>query len=170
MACTTAGSQTVFWIGLDGASSNTVEQAGTLAWCPNVDQPPVYFAWWEMYPTNNIQLSSININAGDTINASVSYSGGQYTLGVSDITNSQSFSQVATCTAVGGCQNGSAEWIVERIASSPTEYYPLADWGTVNFESDKASANGGSLEPINYWPNDKINMVDSSGNTLVIPR
>src|SRR5437764_1332426 len=37
-----------FWVGLDGDTSNTVEQTGTEADCSNGS--PVYSGWFEMYP------------------------------------------------------------------------------------------------------------------------
>src|SRR5919201_2134554 len=37
-----------FWVGLDGDTSNTVEQTGTEADCSS--GRPVYSAWFEMYP------------------------------------------------------------------------------------------------------------------------
>src|SRR5579884_4318905 len=37
-----------FWVGLDGDTSNTVEQTGTDADCSG--STPQYYAWYEMYP------------------------------------------------------------------------------------------------------------------------
>src|SRR5487761_829325 len=38
----------VFWVGIDGWNSSTVEQGGTLAQC--FEGTAHYYTWWEMYP------------------------------------------------------------------------------------------------------------------------
>ena len=42
-----------FWVGLDGYGSDTVEQTGTYALCRGGKVE--HAAWWEFYPTNDIQ-------------------------------------------------------------------------------------------------------------------
>jgi len=50
----------------DGFNNGTVEQAGTAATCSyGADPTPSYYAWWEMYPTNNIQVAPLNVSPGD---------------------------------------------------------------------------------------------------------
>src|SRR5581483_355717 len=57
VTCTTPGAWTLFWVGFDGYLNNNVEQAGTAAQCSSGTNPqPTYYAWWEMYPTNTIQV------------------------------------------------------------------------------------------------------------------
>src|ERR1044071_5102244 len=43
-----------FWVGLDGDTSNTVEQTGTDADCSG--STPQYYAWYEMYPKFPVNL------------------------------------------------------------------------------------------------------------------
>ena len=52
-----------FWVGIDGYSSSSVEQDGTLAECylGSLYQ----YTWWEMYPTNDIQVVGSSLAAGD---------------------------------------------------------------------------------------------------------
>jgi hypothetical protein len=70
ITCPVANAWTVFWVGLDGWWNDTVEQGGSSARC--VGGIPQYDLWWEMYPTNSIQLmTGIAVGAGDTIRASV---------------------------------------------------------------------------------------------------
>src|SRR5262249_46533235 len=64
----------VWWIGLDGWNSGTVEQDGTLAWCFQGNAS--YWTWWEMYPTNQIQIVGSSVAPGDTIVTSVKYAAG----------------------------------------------------------------------------------------------
>jgi hypothetical protein len=58
--CTSTNSDAAFWVGLDGFTSATVEQAGTLAVCG--DGTASYYTWWEMYPTDALQI------VGETVN------------------------------------------------------------------------------------------------------
>ena len=71
--CEAAQAWTVFWVGLDGWYSDTVEQGGSSAYCSSAQATPEYSIWWEMYPTNSIQ-TVLTINPGDHITASVTYS------------------------------------------------------------------------------------------------
>lgn len=79
----------LFWVGLDGSRSQTVEQGGSEAQC--VNGTPQYRAWWEMFPTNDIQ-SSFPVAIGDHISASVVFSSAAdtYTVTVDDTTSGQS--------------------------------------------------------------------------------
>ena len=39
-----------------------------------------YYSWWEMHPSNAIQVVSGSVSPGDSISASVAKSGSSYTL------------------------------------------------------------------------------------------
>ena len=61
------------WVGIDGFSSSTVEQTGTLSYISNGH--PLYYAWYEFYPLEAIiPISAVPVNPGDKISASVTYS------------------------------------------------------------------------------------------------
>src|SRR5262249_704814 len=45
-----------FWVGIDGDTTNTVEQTGTDADCAS--GTPTYYAWYEMYPKFPVNLST----------------------------------------------------------------------------------------------------------------
>jgi hypothetical protein len=148
-----------FWTGVDGFSSQTVEQDGTIVEC---DAGAVgYFDWWEMYPTNDIQVVN-SINPGDAIAAAVAVSGTSYTLTVTDTTTpASSFKTTQTCTT---CLNSSAEWIAEApcCKNSAGDVYNLANFGswqpTKAAETyDKTAGNIKSGPTIN-----NITMEDSS--------
>ena len=144
-----------FWAGIDGFSSNTVEQAGVLA--ISNGKTVSYSAWYEFYPAPMVTIPSITITPGDTVTVTVTYVGNdQFTITLSD--DSDTFSITQT---VSGAARSSAEWIVERpsIGRSITK---LADFGTASFYS--CTADGTSLSaPID------ITMVNNRGQTLAAP-
>lgn len=148
----------VFWVGIDGYSSGTVEQDGTLAECYH--RSAFYYTWWEMYPSNAIQVVGSSVSPGDSISASVVRSGSTYTLKVTDSTHSaNSFSTSQSCSS---CVNSSAEWIAE--APSSGRILPLANFGT--WTASGATVNSGT---ISSFPDDEITMVNSSGGVKAQP-
>jgi hypothetical protein len=162
-SCTSATSLAAFWVGIDGYSSGTVEQDGTLIEC--YEGAAYQYSWWEMYPTNDIQVVGESVAAGDSISASVVRSGDSYTLQVTDSTNpANSFSTTQSCS---DCANSSAEWIAEAPSGS-SGVYPLSDFGTWTLSS-AAVANGGATQVISSYSDDEITMVDNSGNVEAQP-
>ncbi len=146
-----------FWVGIDGYSSSSVEQDGTLAECYH--GTAYYYSWWEMYPTNSIQTVGTAVHPGDSISASVVRSGTSYTLSLTDSTHpANSFSTTQTCST---CANSSAEWIAEAPSSS-RGVLPLADFGTWT-ASGATEKTGSTSGVISSAPDDEITMVDSSG-------
>lgn len=146
-----------FWVGIDGYSSNSVEQDGTLAECYH--RTAYYYSWWEMYPTNSIQTVGTTVRPGDSISASVVRSGTSYTLSLTDSTTpANSFTTTQACS---NCANSSAEWIAEAPSSS-RGVLPLADFGTWA-ESGATVKSGSTSGVISAFPDDELTMVDSSG-------
>ena len=160
VSCPSKGTQyAVFWVGIDGFSSNSVEQDGTLAECNH--GAASYFSWWEMFPTNSIQTVGSSVSPGDSISASVVRSGSTYTLKLTDSTHpANSFSTTQTCST---CANSSAEWIAEA-PSSGGRILPLANFGT--WTETGATVNSGV---ITSFPDDELTMVDSSGSVKAQP-
>jgi hypothetical protein len=152
-----------FWVGIDGYSSASVEQDGTIIECYN--RTAYQYTWWEMYPTNAIQVVGSTLAAGDSITASVVRSGTSYTLAVTDSQHSaNSFSTTQTCS---NCANSSAEWIAEAPSGS-SGVYPLADFGT--WSTSSASVTEGSTTgTISSFTDDQITMITSSGATEAQP-
>lgn len=161
-------SAVIFWVGFDGLTNSTVEQAGSLALCPGGGSTvPAYATWWEMYPTNNIQFIGTTVKPGDSIAASVVRAGTKYTLKVTDSTTAgNNFSTTQTCSATS-CLNASAEWIAEAPSTSSGEV-PLADFGgwTVKNATVKSGLKSGTIKT---FPNDKITMEDASSVVLAQP-
>lgn len=149
-----------FWVGLDGDTTNTVEQTGTEADCSSGS--PVYYAWYEMYPKFPVQYSN-PVSPGDSFSASVTYLGrGSFRLTLTD--NTKSWTQQTTAR-LKSAKLGSAEVIVEAPSSSGG-VLPLADFGTVGFGS--ATVNG-SLLTSSTPGIDPITMVSSSGTVKAKP-
>jgi Peptidase A4 family len=166
---TTCSSRTTslaaFWVGIDGYSSDSVEQDGTMIEC--YDRTAYQFTWWEMYPTNDVQVVGETAAAGDAITASVVRSGTSYKLTVTDATHTaDSFSTTQTCSA-SSCVDSSAEWIAEApTGSSGVE--PLSDFGTWT-ASSAAVTEGSTAGSISSFTDDEITMIDSSGATKALP-
>jgi hypothetical protein len=126
-----------FWVGLDGDTSNTVEQTGTDADCSG--STPQYYAWYEMYPKYPVNLRN-PVQPGDHMTASVTTDGsGRFTLTISDSTRNWTYS---TTQRLQSAKLASAEVIAEAPSSSGG-VLPLANFGTVSFSG--ASANGALL-------------------------
>jgi hypothetical protein len=162
-SCGSATSLAAFWVGIDGYSSSSVEQDGTLIEC--YLGTAYQFSWWEMYPTNDIQTVGGTVAAGDKISASVVRSGTSYTLAVTDSTHTaNSFSTTQTCS---GCANSSAEWIAEAPSGS-SGVYPLSNFGTWTASSATVT-EGATAGVISSFTDDEITMIDSSSNVKAQP-
>ena len=126
-----------FWIGLDGDTSNTVEQTGTEADCSS--GRAVYSAWYEMYPKYPKTYPN-PVAPGDRLSSSVTTDGrGSFTLTLTDST--RGWTQTTTAR-LKSARLASAEIIAEAPSSSGG-VLPLADFGTVGFGS--ATVNGALL-------------------------
>lgn len=147
--CGSGTQYSAFWVGLDGYSSQTVEQTGSEADCNG--SRSVYSAWWEMYPGGSHNFSN-PVRAGDKFTASVTYAGGSsYKLKIADTTEGWSHSLTKSLSSG---QRSSAEVIVEApCCTAGGGILPLADFGKASFT--KATVNG---SPIGSASPTKINM------------
>ena len=146
-----------FWVGLDGDTSNTVEQIGTDSDC--VNGVPTYYAWYELYPKIPAQL--VTISSGDAISASVTADGhGGFTL-----TIGVNGTPTTVQGAVRHASLGSAEVIAEAPSSNhgPNGELGLANFGAVAVTG--ATVDGTSL---GLRSPDSITMVQG-GTTLAQP-
>jgi hypothetical protein len=157
--CGSTTSLAVFWVGIDGFNSKTVEQDGTLIQCQGGQA--TYFSWWEMYPSNSIQVVSSAVRPGDKITSSVTRSGTSYTLKVTDSTHpAASFTTTQSCAATT-CVDSSAEWIAEA-PSNKSGVLPLTNFGTWTLKGATVKA-GTTSGTIKTFPHQKIIMVNNSG-------
>jgi hypothetical protein len=135
--CSGGTAYSSFWVGLDGDTSNTVEQTGTDADCSG--STPQYYAWYEMYPKFPVNLR-YTVRPGDHLSATVTTNGsGSFTLTISDST--QGWTNTTTAR-LKSAKLASAEVIAEAPSSSGG-VLPLANFGTVAFSS--ATVNGTTL-------------------------
>ena len=161
--CSSGTSLAVFWVGIDGYSSDSVEQDGTLIECYRGRS--YQYTWWEMYPTNAIQVVGETAAAGDAITATVTRSGTSYALTVTDATHSaDSFTTTQSCSS---CANSSAEWIAEAPSGSGG-VEPLAhfsSWTAANASVTEGTTSG----VISSFTDDELTMINSSGATKALP-
>jgi hypothetical protein len=127
------------WVGIDGWSSNTVEQTGTDADCNG--KTPSYYVWYEFYPLNTIVINTVSIAAGDKFSASVTYDGNEeYTVAITNETTNQSFSKEVKFNGAQGSgapPRNSAEWIMEMDGNK------LSDFGVDDFGEFYTGVSGG---------------------------
>src|SRR5580693_3197454 len=148
------------WVGLDGFNNTTVEQDGTAAHCGGkTNTTPVYKAWYEMFPAGSVNV--FTVFPGDTINTSVSFSNGKFTLTVADLTagHKHSVTHTATCAS---CKRTSAEWIIERpeLCTSATNCFltHLADFGTASMSAKVRVAGVSAAQGIPNFRNYNLTM------------
>jgi peptidase A4-like protein len=136
--CTkTPNTYSAFWVGIDGYSDSTVEQTGTASDC--VGTTPNYYAWYEFYPAGSVVIS-MPVKPGDVMGGSVTYSNGEFTIGLHDHTTGAEFS---VTKAVSGAKRQSAEWIAEApCCTSGGSILPLADFVRANYGEDNNSDPG----------------------------
>jgi hypothetical protein len=120
------------WVGIDGWSSNTVEQIGTDADCNG--STPYYWVWYEFYPYGSVVINTVSIAPGDRFSASVTYDGDKYyTVALKNETTNESFSKKVKFNGAfksGPPKRNSAEWIMEMDGNE------LSDFGVDPFGED----------------------------------
>jgi hypothetical protein len=151
VTCSSGDQYSSFWVGLDGYSSDSVEQTGTEADC--VGRTAEYSAWYELYPAYPVTYSN-TVKPGDVITESVTFSGTKtYTMTTTDSTEGWTKS---TKKSSSGDARSSAEVIAEAPYSNGV--LPLSDFGTVNFSG--STVDGSTLSSSSPTG---INMVSDSG-------
>jgi hypothetical protein len=168
VTCPSNGTQyAAFWVGIDGFTTQAVEQDGTLVECHL--GVASYTAWWELYPTNAIQvISSIVVHPGNTISASVVYHAphAMYTMTVDDLTTGKNFTITAAQAPqyAANPEQNSAECVIERpaeISHGVVSLLHLADFGTVQFSTCTATVGGSTSGVGNFAPAAILYMVGS---------
>lgn len=149
------------WVGLDGLNDGTVEQLGTFSSITN--GAASYYAWYDMYtPSTPGAVNEFAVNPGDTITASVSYTGsGAFVLSLTDETTHASFTTSGTNAST---QRSSAEWITEPPEGGTSGlFYPLPNFGSMTFNGTTATL-GSESGPIDNpdWQTVQINMMHTS--------
>ena len=155
------------WIGLGGVSSTDLLQMGTVEQIQNGQ--PVIEVFWEQLPSSAQNV--MTVPAGSTITATIAESTGvnptwNLTFTVNGQASSQTIAPVIIDPTYAAGIGTSAEWISEDPSTLNDQLYPLANMGTVSYQS--ATVNG---EPLNYTTNQvqPDAMVSSNGNVLLVP-
>jgi hypothetical protein len=140
VTCKKGTTLAAFWIGIDGYTSSTVEQDGTLAQCSHGSA--TYYSWWETYPANSVQEWAA-ISAGNAFTSSVTYNtaANTFTMKLTDTTTGASWSKTS---ANSGAEENSAECIAERPAGADNTsgLYALAKFTTATFATCIATISG----------------------------
>ena len=158
--CTSSGGRrgsdeyAAFWVGLDGYSSDSVEQTGSDSDCDG--RTPDYYGWYEMYPADPVYYTN-TVEPGDSMSASVTFSGTDtYTLVLKDSTRGWTQTQKIS---ESGFDRSSAEVITEApCCTASGGILPLSDFGTINYTA--STDNGSSMGTQSPT---SIVMVDNSG-------
>lgn len=112
------------WVGIDGWSSNTVEQTGTDADCNG--KTPFYYVWYEFYPLNTVVINDVSIATGDKFSASVTYEGSnEYLIALTNETTGQGFTKEVEFKGADGSgvpPRNSAEWIEEMDGNELSDF------------------------------------------------
>ena len=198
LASNSGSALAAFWVGIDGYSSNTVEQTGTLIATSSAQTTygvPAYSAWYEFYPAGMVIINN-KVTPGDVIYANVTYTGTSTTRGIfgwstffardppsrlsskfavniTDITAGWTFTTTGTVT---NAARSSAEWIAEAPSSS-RGVLPLANFGTMSFGNDSTGVTGTCYATVStvtaaigsFSSYQEITMVTTTGATKALP-
>jgi len=155
------------WVGIDGYDSGTVEQIGTEHDWYNGHQEN--YAWFEMYPDYSYEIVGFPANANDHISASVVYTcDGVFVLTVVNETRKVYTTVPTSYTTSQVAQRSSAEWVLE--APYFNGILPLSHFKKALFSNCVANINNiqGAING-QFWADDKLTMVTSSGAAKAIP-
>lgn len=134
--CTQKDTASSIWIGIDGGTDKTVEQAGTEQDCTGGN--PSYFAWYELYPKAARESLTVSVHPGDLISVKIKYvSGDDFMLSLTNETTGENFNVVQTGNHA---RRQTAEWIVEAPFSG--KILPLTNFGLVTFLDASATLKG----------------------------
>lgn len=145
--CSATAGDISFWSGLDGWTSDTVEQIGLDAVCTS-SKKTEYNPWVEMYPADSIYFTD-TVKAGDTMTSAVTADGsGSFTLTLADPTQGWTKTYHKT---LDSADLSSAEVIDESIGSQ--DIPPCPDFGSIGFSDVTANgvpfASAGSVQTTN---------------------
>jgi len=153
---TTPTGYSAFWVGIDGFSSESVEQTGTDSDCVSSTGKtgtPTYYAWFEFYPNPGYEIEfPKGVQPNDLITAEVKYigqstggghrgsSGAQFTITITDVTKGETYT---ITSAAPSANESSAEWIAEApCCGKGNSILPLADFNSIQFSSGTATIKG----------------------------
>jgi hypothetical protein len=149
------------WVGIGGQYGHSLIQIGTEQdW---INGGPAYSAWYETLPDQSITIDSMQVSAGDKIEASVMLVDSDrdvWSVAITDVSTSQSFQTNLTYNP--GRLSG--EWVVERPDVNGVTS-TLADFRTVTFADCQVTVGGNGS--ISAFQNVRIIMQTSQGGRSV---
>lgn len=131
-----SSSYSATWIGIDGFTNSQLIQTGTAQ--NIVDGQAQYFAWWEILPNPETQLSTSQypVSPGDEMQAQIAQQAdGTWSIIFTDMTQNWTFTENGI--EYTGPQT-SAEWIEEAPALNGA-ITTLANYGSISFESTQTN-------------------------------
>jgi hypothetical protein len=126
------------WVGVGGQFEKALIQVGTEQDFTGVSAK--YYAWYEMLPSNQVIISSIQVSPGDQIEASVSLANSNsslWSISIEDLTSNGKFQNDYTYDS----KQSTGEWIVEEPEVN-NALANLADFGSVAFTNCQANLSG----------------------------
>lgn len=161
------------WVGLGGykPTSGALEQIGTEVDC-DAGGNVVSSAWYELVPAPSKAISLV-VQPGDVMHATVTVIGHQVTVDLENLTRHRTFHRTLIAPAI---DVGSAEWIVEApsecISAFACQALPLANFGSVTFDSASVLSAGGTTGSIvdPTWWRTKIKLTPGSERFIVARR
>jgi hypothetical protein len=158
------------WVGLGGYSptSDALEQIGTELDC-TAGGKAVSSAWYELVPAPSKNISLV-VQPGDAMHASVAVTGNRVVVELDNLTTHRRFRKTLYTDAI---DVSSAEWIVEAPSECISQYtcqaLPLANFGSVGFESAKVTTGNGAVGTITdaQWARTRISLTPGSQRLIV---
>ena len=158
------------WVGIGGfkPTSDALEQIGTEVDC-NPAGKAVSTAWYELVPAPSKTIS-LAVHPGDAMHATVTVVGHQVTVVLDNLTSHRTFRRSMYAPSI---DVSSAEWIVEApsecISQLACQALPLADFGSVTFDSARATSTAGTTGSIMSptWWRTKIELTPGSQRFIV---
>lgn len=151
------------WIGIGGVSSSDLIQVGTENTI-SADGTVSTSAFYELLPAPAQLILTMTVQPGDSMQASISESGGMWTITIRDTTNGQTYTTVVSYAS----SFSTAEWIQEAPSYSSGEQIPLDTFGTVSFATGSTTRSGQVMNLLAAGAQ-KITMVTTSGQPAATP-
>ncbi len=152
------------WIGIGGVFSSDLIQTGTLNTVSASGQAST-FAFYELLPDTALEIPSISVSPGNNMAATINEtSAGVWTISISDISTSQTFTTTVNYTS----RNSSAEWIEEDPSFANGSLVPFDNFSPAAFTNGAVGVSGvpNSISTAGASP---ITLVSQAGSPLAKP-
>jgi hypothetical protein len=160
------------WIGIGGgcvdtgctATDSTLIQTGTEQDVSSSGAAS-YSVWWELVPAPSLAITTMTVNPGDHMHASIAEvvpDSNLWTITIKDVTNGQSYTTTVPYTST----HLTAEWIEETplLIGTNAGFAALPTLSSPAF--DLATTNGA---PANLKSSEQMQLIDSGGTVIGSP-